>query len=100
MNKQAALLLAAVLPCLAGCATLSTQSADTSGRAIDPASIPQSLKQPCNQVVDLPARELLSAETARLWGRDRASLGECGRRHGALVKAIEAVEGQGRKGPV
>jgi len=65
-------------------------------RIIDPAKVPASLKQPCRPVADLPEGDLTSATTARLWGQDRAALGECRNRHGALVKSIEAVEGQAR----
>jgi hypothetical protein len=59
------------------------------------AHIPQVLKQPCAGVVDIPDRALASGEAARLWSRDRQSLGHCGRRHAGLVTAVEAIEGQG-----
>ncbi|HMQ94968.1 hypothetical protein [Amaricoccus sp.] len=47
-------------------------------------------------MTNLPERDLSSAEVARLWGADRSALGECGRRHRALVDGVEAIEGQGR----
>jgi hypothetical protein len=59
------------------------------------ANVPGSLKLACAGVVDIPHRPLSSAETARLWGRDRQSLGDCRKRHGALVAAVRAIEGQG-----
>ncbi|WP_075289162.1 hypothetical protein [Pararhizobium arenae] len=60
------------------------------------AKIPASLKQACAKAQELPDRALYSDEMARLWAKDRAELGDCGRRHGALVEAVGAIEGQGR----
>jgi len=54
-----------------------------------------SLTTPCDKAVELPEQALSSAETARLWGRDRQSLGDCGARHRALAAAAEALERQG-----
>lgn len=64
-------------------------------RLVDPAKIPASLKQPCRTVTNVPDRVDLMA-AAELWPKDRDSLGDCGRRHRALVRSIEAVEGQAR----
>lgn len=80
------------LPFLAGCATRSMPPVVP----LQLARLPQSLMQPCADVVDLPERDLTTAETARLWGRDRQSLGACRDRHLALADAARALEGQGR----
>ena len=80
-------MLLIALPFLAGCPAHSTRLAAIDTR---PATIPGSLKQSCQQVADLPDRPLSSAEAARLWADDRRSLGECRRRHHALVIATEA----------
>lgn len=82
----------AVLPCLAASACASTRSVVEAPRL---PAVPQSLKQPCDEVSDIPDRDLGTAEVARLWGRDRAALGECRRRHGALAAAAAAIETQG-----
>lgn len=60
------------------------------------ARVPPSLKQACAGVVDIPDRDLTEAEVARLWGKDRASLGACARRHAAASAAISALEAQGQ----
>jgi len=70
--------------------------AGTDTRSINAAKVPASLKQPCRPVADLPEGDLSSATAARLWGQDRASLGECSRRHAALVRTVDAIEGQGK----
>ena len=56
------------------------------------AKIPQSLRQACVGVVDVPDRDLTSADVARLWAKDRKALGICMRRHGALSKAVSVLE--------
>ncbi|MDX3973317.1 hypothetical protein [Shinella sp.] len=48
----------------------------------------------CKPVADLPDGGLSSSAAARLWGQDRAALGECRRRHASLVGALKAVEEQ------
>lgn len=53
---------------------------------------PTALKAPCAGVVAIPSRALSSAETVRLWGQDRASLGDCGRRHKALADVVTIME--------
>lgn len=60
------------------------------------ARISPALKEACKGVVDVPSRDLRATEVARLWATDRQSLGECQRRHGALVQSIEQIEGQGK----
>lgn len=55
------------------------------------AKIPQSLKQACAGVVNIPDRDLTIAEVSRLWARDRRALGTCMRRHGALSKAVSII---------
>lgn len=60
------------------------------------AKIPASLKQACAGVVSIPDRDLTEAEVARLWGKDRAALGVCVKRHGALSAATSALEAQGQ----
>ena len=87
------LALCAGLLFLAGCQSSLTRSVADRPEL---ARIPSTLKEPCAAVTDLPARDLSSAEAARLWGADRSALGECGRRHRALVDGVEAIEGQGR----
>mgnify|MGYP006977221618 CR=1 FL=1 len=57
-----------------------------------PVRAPAALKAPCAGVVAIPARALSSAETVRLWGQDRASLGDCGRRHKALADVVTIME--------
>lgn len=56
---------------------------------------PAELKQPCEDVVDIPPGTLDSpAKTAPLWGQDRAALGDCSRKAAALVKVNAALERQ------
>jgi hypothetical protein len=73
---------------LAGCQHNLTRSVVS---APLPPRIPQSLLQACPGVVDIPPRALASAETVRLWAKDRASLGECVRRHAGLARAATAT---------
>ena len=81
-----------VLPLfLAACATRSPVSVP-----VRLATLPQSLLLPCADPVSLPDRDLDTAETVRLWGRDRAALGDCRDRHDALTSAARALEGQGQ----
>lgn len=77
---------------LAGCATTPRDV------TMQPmlAKIPQSLKQACAGVVRIPDRDLTEAEVARLWGKDRAALGACVKRHAALSAATSALEAQGQ----
>lgn len=81
------LLLCAVLA-LSGCASFNRHS------ALPPttAKIPQSLKQACAGVVNIPDRDLTQADVVRLWSQDRRSLLICARRHGALAKASAVLE--------
>jgi len=85
-----AALLCAALPFLGACATRSTPSV-----APRLATIPQVLLLPCADVADLPEQDLSTAETVRLWGRDREALGACRDRHAALAGAAVALQGQG-----
>lgn len=84
----AALLLAA-LPFLAACVTRSTVS-------VVPrlATIPQALLLSCAEAVALPERDLTTAETVRLWGRDRQALGACRDRHSALARSVGEIQSQ------
>ena len=75
--------------CLAACQSVSTGLAD---RQVAPIRAPAALKAPCAVGVAIPARALSSAETVRLWGQDRASLGDCGRRHKALADVVTIME--------
>lgn len=61
-----------------------------------PAKVGASLKAPCSQVVDIPDHDLTQGEISDLWAIDRTNLGICFRRHGDLVKAVTALEGQGK----
>jgi hypothetical protein len=56
------------------------------------AKIPDTLKQACAGVVNIPASDLTVAEAARLWSKDRARLAACARRQGALSKAVSILE--------
>lgn len=58
------------------------------------ATIPQSLKQACASVVNIPERDLTVGDIARLWAKDRTSLLICARRHGALANAASVLEGK------
>ena len=78
---------------LAGCPGPLTRSVVEPPRL---AKIPLSLKERCPLPVELPDRALSASESARLWGEDRANLGDCGERHSALVAAATAVEEQGK----
>jgi hypothetical protein len=75
---------------LGGCATTDRHS------VLPPvtAKIPQSLRQACAGVVDIPERDLTAGEVARLWAKDRTSLSICAKRHGALAKAASILEGK------
>ncbi len=56
------------------------------------AKIPPSLRQACAGVVDIPDRDLTAGEVGRLWAKDRRALGQCMRRHDALVKSVGVIE--------
>jgi hypothetical protein len=56
------------------------------------AKIPQTLRQACAGVVNIPERDLTVAEVSRLWAKDRKALGTCMRRQGALAKAVTVQE--------
>ncbi|WP_062235914.1 Rz1-like lysis system protein LysC [Aureimonas sp. N4] len=86
-----AALLLAVLLSQSGCATRSPVS-------VPPRlpTVPQTLLLACADPVALPDRDLTTAETVRLWGRDRASLGECRDRHEALGSAVTTIQSQGQ----
>ena len=58
------------------------------------ALVPASLKQPVQGVSTVPEEELDGKEIADLWISDRAALGACRRRHGALVGAVDELEKQ------
>lgn len=58
--------------------------------------MPAALTEPCREPVAIPDRDLSTPDAARLWGADRAALGDCRRRHGALAASVTAIEGQGR----
>jgi hypothetical protein len=45
--------------------------------------------------VALPERDLTTAETVRLWGRDRQALGACRDRHAALARTVGEIQSQG-----
>ncbi len=78
-------------PCVPrGCATRSTVSV-----APRLATIPQALLLPCANAVALPERDLTTAETVRLWGRDRQALGACRDRHSALALSVGEIQSQG-----
>lgn len=77
------------------CAVLALSGCVTDRHSVLPpitAKIPQSLKQACAGVVNLPIRDLTEAEVARLWGKDRAALAMCAKRHAALAKAASVLE--------
>ena len=82
------LLLCAALG-LSGCASFDRHS------VLPPvtAKIPQSLKRACPGVTNIPERDLTAGDVARLWATDRRALLTCARRHGALAKAAEILEG-------
>lgn len=82
-----AFLLCAVLA-VSGCQTVDRHS------VLPPATakIPQSLRQACAGVVNIPERDLTIAEVSRLWATDRRALLTCMRRHGALSKAVSVLE--------
>jgi hypothetical protein len=73
----------------AACQSVSTGLADNN---VPPIVVPDAVKAPCAAVVAIPKRSLTSAETARLWGQDRAALGDCGRRHKALADVVAIME--------
>ncbi|MEO3387892.1 hypothetical protein [Mesorhizobium sp. CAU 1741] len=58
--------------------------------------MPAALLEECANLVEIPDRDLRTTEVARLWGADRAALGECRRRHSALVGSVKAIQTQGR----
>ncbi len=59
--------------------------------------MPASLKAPCQPPVQVPDADLSAPQIARLWGRDRTALGDCGARHQALADATTAIEALGKK---
>lgn len=92
MRKSLMVAVLAPLCLAARCEHLTRSVVDRPELArIDPV-----LEQPCNGVSDIPDRQLSERETAGLWATDRRNLGDCKARHGALVTAIGAIEGQGR----
>lgn len=80
---------------LALIALLAVTGCTTTREFVPPTSIakiPQTLRQACAGVVDIPDRDLTVAEVARLWSKDRKALGTCMRRQGALAKAVTVQE--------
>lgn len=76
------------------CVALALSGCVTDRHSVLPpmtAKIPQSLKQACRGVVDIPERDLTVAEAARFWATDRRSLLACVRRHAALSKAVSVL---------
>lgn len=79
------------------CAVLALSGCVTNRHSVLPpvtAKIPQSLRQACAGVVNIPERDLTAGEVARLWAKDRTSLSICAKRHGALAKAASVLEGK------
>lgn len=77
------------------CAALALSGCVTDRHSALPpvtAKIPQSLRQACAGVVNIPARDLSAGEVARFWATDRKALLICARRHGALSKAVSVLE--------
>lgn len=62
-----------------------------------PAHIPDTLKQPCARLIDIPDRDLSQEEWNNLVGQMRRSHGACIRKDDKLIKAAEALEKQGQK---
>ena len=93
MRYLTLLAVCAGLPFLAGSACSSTRSVADRPEL---ARVPPSLAAPCTDVVDVPGRDLTSSEVARLWGADRAALGDCRRRHAALAESLRSIAEQGR----
>lgn len=52
----------------------------------------QAAKEPCNDPVEIPDKDLSEDETLYLWGLDRAELGDCGGKNRVLVKANTVLE--------
>ena len=78
---------------LTGCQTGLTPSAGIDGPKV--ARIAPSLKVACMRPADIPA----GADARQIAGvisHDRSALGECRRRHGALVNAATVLENQFR----
>jgi len=77
------------------CAVLALSGCATDRHSVLPpvtAKIPQSLRQACAGIVNIPDRDLTQADVARLWASDRRALTNCARRHGALSKAVSVLE--------
>ena len=82
-------------PLIMGALALSLCGCGTTRQYVPPVSIakiPDTLKQACAGVVNIPARDLTVAEAARLWSKDRSRLAACARRQGALSKAVSVLE--------
>lgn len=76
-----------MLASLQGClSALTPQVVDPPAKHVD-----ASLMQECRSVVDVPHRALGYDEAARLWARDRASLGDCRRGKHAAILTIKAL---------
>lgn len=80
------LLLCAVMA-LSGCVTVDRRASLPTVTA----KIPQSLRQACAGLVNVPERDLTQGDVARLWAKDRTALLVCARRHAALAKAVSVL---------
>ncbi|MFN7010894.1 MAG: hypothetical protein ACK4PN_12765 [Allorhizobium sp.] len=62
------------------------------------ARVPLAARAPCADPVTIPPSAAgQPSEQWLLWGRDRRALADCRDRNAALVRGLEAIEGQGRK---
>ena len=88
MKKTGLLAALAASLCLVACQSSSMLSAVDGPKA----RVDASLKRRCAGVVDVPERDLGRAEAVRLWSQDRSRLGDCAKRHSALVDAVGVLE--------
>lgn len=62
-------------------------------KEVPPITLDPAVLAPCTPPVDIPHRALGPTETATLWGQDRASLGDCGRKNQAKADILAIAVG-------
>lgn len=76
------------LPCLLAACGASTGA--------DLPAPPDGLGAPCTLPAALPARAMTQGEVEIAWGRERAALRDCAKRHALLVEFIEGQRAAGK----
>lgn len=86
-------LAAALLLAGQGCAVIHEGPIDPPPPDLQ-ANLSPSLRQPCEEPVILPDRELLLGEVVEGWNADRAHLRECGAEKLAVIAQFDLITGR------